>query len=122
MERRVAQHHIQRLLFHRGQAIARQHRHCAVTQRRLPILPRRLHRHVRLIDQGVVGIRVGQRAGNRQHAVAATQVGDAGLAQVAGQVREERAGADVQAVAAEHVGMVDQLQRRCIQRVAGGVG
>ncbi|MNC52846.1 hypothetical protein D3C75_1022170 [compost metagenome] len=55
---------------------------------------------------------VGQRAGDGQHAVAATQVGDTCIAQVVWQVWEEGPRADVQAVAAEYVGMVEQFERR----------
>ncbi len=63
-----------------------------------------------------------QRTGNRQHAVAAAQVGDASAAEVFRQVREEGAGPDVQAFTAEHVGVVTQLDGWCVQGVAGGVG
>ncbi|MNN65785.1 hypothetical protein D3C81_1813130 [compost metagenome] len=111
MERRVAQHHIQRLLFHSRQAIACQYRHRAIAQRRLPVFLRRLHRHVRFIHQCVVRLRVGQRAGDGQHTVAATQVSDTCIAQVAWQVWEEGPRAYVQAVAAEYVGMVEQFER-----------
>ncbi|MCY1442767.1 hypothetical protein D9M71_591490 [compost metagenome] len=37
-------------------------------------------------------------------------------------MREEGAGADIQALAAEHIGVVDQAQARLLQRVARGVG
>jgi hypothetical protein len=79
-----------------------------------------LHGHVRLVDQGVLRVRVGQGAGDRQYAVAAAQVRHPGAAQVAWQVRQEGTGADVQAFAAEHVGVVDQLQCRRVEAVAAG--
>ncbi|MCY1181615.1 hypothetical protein D9M73_221290 [compost metagenome] len=71
-----------------------------------------MHRHEGFIDQRVVRLRVLQRTGNRQHTVAAAEVGNPGVAQVAGQMRQEGAGADVQAFAAEHVGMVEQFDCR----------
>ncbi|MNP20051.1 hypothetical protein D3C76_1126090 [compost metagenome] len=122
MERRIAQHHVQRLLLYPRQPIGCLE-HCrALAQRGLPVLPRRLHRHVRLVDQGVLGIRVGQGAGDRQHAVAAAQVRHPRAAQFAGQVRQERPRADIQPLTAEHVGVVQQLQRRRVEAVAARVG
>jgi len=67
-------------------------------------------------------IGVVQGAGNRQYAVAAAQVRHAGAAQVFWQMRQEGAGADVQAFAAKHVGVVAQLDDGRIQGIAGRVG
>ncbi|MNG98368.1 hypothetical protein D3C79_575070 [compost metagenome] len=83
MERRVAQHHVQRLLLQPGQAIGREEGRRALAQRCQPVLLRRLHCHVRLVDQGVLGLRVGQGAGDREHAVAAAQVCHPRTAEVA---------------------------------------
>ncbi|MNC63708.1 hypothetical protein D3C75_1138540 [compost metagenome] len=55
---------------------------------------------------------VVQCADDGQHAVAAAQVRHPRLAQAHRQVRQEGAGADVQAFAAEHVGMVEQFDCR----------
>jgi len=88
----------------------------------LPVFPGGLHGHKRLVDQRVLRLRVGQCAGNGEHAVAAAQVGNPGRAQVFRQVGQERPGTDIQVFAAEHVGMVEQLDGRLVQSIAGRVG
>ncbi|MNP43456.1 hypothetical protein D3C76_1372740 [compost metagenome] len=122
MERRVAQHHVQRVRRLPGQAVAGADIHWPVAERCLPVLPGRLHGHVGLVDQGVVRLRVVQRAGDGEHAVAATEVGHSCRAEVLRQVREEGAGADVQAFAAEHVGVVEQFDLWLVEPVTRGVG
>ncbi|MND74868.1 hypothetical protein D3C80_664720 [compost metagenome] len=122
MERRVAQHHIQRLRRLPGQAVVGADSDFPLAQCGLPVLQRRLHGHVRLVDQGVLRLRVGEGAGNGQHTIAATQVRDSGVAEVFGQVWQERPGADIQAFAAKHVGVVEQLKAWRIELIAGRVG
>ena len=80
----------------------------------MPILLGRLHGHVGLVHQGVLRVGVLQGTGNCQHAVAAAQVRHAGTAEVFRQVWQEGARADIQAFAAKHVGMVEQLLERYI--------
>ncbi|CAI9004970.1 hypothetical protein EMIT051CA3_80231 [Pseudomonas chlororaphis] len=122
MKGRVAQHHVQRLRLLAGQAVAGAHGHFALAQGRAPVLQGRLHGHEGFVHQGVVGVWVVQGAGDGQYAVAAPQVRDPGLAEVFRQVREEGAGADVQAFAAEHIGVVEQLDGGLVECVAGRVG
>ncbi|MCY1535701.1 hypothetical protein D9M68_711160 [compost metagenome] len=115
MEGRVAQHQVQgmRRLFR--QAIAGADIRRALAQGRPPVFPGRLHGHIGLVHQGHLGLRVGQGIGDAQHPIAAAEVRRADRRQAARQVREEGAGTDIQALAAEHIGVVDQAQARLLQ-------
>ena len=90
-----------------SQSVISPHDNLAITQRRLPVLMCRLHRHKRFIDQGVMRIRVTQRTGNRQNAIATPKIRHPRRTQIFGQVRQKRPRADIQALAAEDVGVVD---------------
>ncbi|MNI56179.1 hypothetical protein D3C73_1111700 [compost metagenome] len=81
-----------------------------------------MHRHEGFIDQRVAGFGVLQGTGDGQHAVTATQIGDPCAAEVLRQVRQEGSCADVQAFTAEHVGVIEQFDRRIIQSITARVG
>jgi hypothetical protein len=115
VERRIAQHHVQRLRLLPGQTIAGAHDHFAIAQRGAPVLRSRLHGHERFVDQRVVCVRVAQGAGDGQYAVAAAKVGDPGAAEFLGRCGR-KARADIQAFTAEHVGVVEQLDGRLVER------
>ena len=117
VERRIAQHQVQRVSCLLGQAIAGADFGRALAQRCTPVFLGRLHRHVGLIHQRQLGLRAAQRIGNTEHAVAAAEVGDTHAAEVFGQVREEGAGADIQVFTAEHIGVVKQLDSRLVQTI-----
>ncbi len=76
VERRIAQHQIQRGRRLLGQAVAGADIGRALAEDRLPVLARRLHRHVALVHQGQLRLRVTQRVDDAEHAVAAAEVGD----------------------------------------------
>lgn len=77
-------------------------------------------RLVRLVGEDQLRVGFGEGDGEADHTVAAAEVGDAGPAEAAGQVREEEAGADVEAVGAEDTGLVGDGQPGEAGR--GGVG
>src|SRR5690606_36719835 len=69
-----------------------------------------------------LGLRAVPHVGDAHYPIAAAEAGDAACAQMARQVWQKGARADVQTSAAEHVGMVDQVQSRFAQLVARGRG